>query len=145
MLARARHVTLASLVLLSGCPGGSSGGAPPVTVVAAPAIEDEAAALRAGPEAQASLEALAQDRSRRASLRLAALRRLEELAPPSATAVAEKLALDGTRNADAALLRKNSVALLVRARTPQGQAALARVKAQDLDLAVLAARLEKGE
>jgi hypothetical protein len=76
-------------------------------------------------------------------MRYAALRKLEEAAPSTAVAVAEKLALDPSRTSDAKFLRENATALLVRAKTDDARAALARVKASSIDMAVLAARLDR--
>ncbi|MEZ0227743.1 MAG: hypothetical protein ACAI25_03905 [Planctomycetota bacterium] len=132
--------------IFTGCPGGKSssgsGAASP-----APTYTDEAAILKAdasGGETQAAFAAIALDRSQRATLRLAALRKLEEVQSPRTVATAQALALDPSRAKDATFLRENATGVLFRAKTDEGRAAVAQVQKSSLELAVLVARLERG-
>lgn len=142
---------LALAALLIGCPGNKpapsslgpeSAGASPVV------LGDEAEVLKVDASTapvQSALQSLATDPSQRSTLRLAALRKLEEVGSPVTLSVAEGMATSSTRSAAADFLRKNAVLLICQDRSPAGLAVRERVKVACLDNAVLVARLSREE
>ncbi|MCO5167215.1 MAG: hypothetical protein M9894_12755 [Planctomycetes bacterium] len=89
-------------------------------------------------DAELALKTQALDPALAWVLRLAALRRLEELGAPSLLEVAGALA-----EAEELLLRQNAVAVLVRSDLPAAQAAILRLAPAELELARLLAGGER--
>ncbi len=127
-------------VALLGCPGERKTESSSASSNA-PLFANESDVLRANVTVAPALEELARDRGQPASMRYAALRRLEEIGSPRAVVVSEHLILDPSRNRDAEFLRKNCVALLARSKSADGARALERVKKASIEVAILAARL----
>jgi hypothetical protein len=144
---------LVLLVFLAGCPGGGGGSskaAQPGSSTAASGsgldLSNEAMVLQVDAtqtKNQAALQALALDKAKRATLRLAAERRLEAQAPVVAVTVAQELALDPSQSESASFMRINSIALLTRAKTAQAEGAIALVRSSSTDNAVLLAWLAR--
>jgi len=141
---------LALSLFLAGCPGseGDSSSSPAspsgAPTSSGPNLASEAIVLQVDatiPANRTALENLALDKDKSATLRYAALRRLEEQAPGSAVTVARTLALDPSQTADAAFLKTNSIALLIRAKSPQADDAVALVHSSSLESALLVTKL----
>jgi hypothetical protein len=144
-------VTFLLALVLTGCPGGPSK-SPSSQLAqsrdAALTFTDEAAVLKADASIapiQSALANLALDSSQRATLRYAALRKLEEQAPSVALPLADRFASDTTRSKDADFLRENAVGVLVRSKEPVAKAALERLTKTSIEIGILVARLSRKE
>jgi hypothetical protein len=143
---------IALLLSFAGCPAGAGpqAGSAPTSSSAASAsglnLSSEAMVLQVDatqPQNQTALANLATDKSKRATLRYAAERRLEAEAPAVAVTVAQELALDRSQSETASFLRINSIALLTRVKSAQAQGAIALVTSSSVDNAVLLAWINR--
>jgi hypothetical protein len=87
---------------------------------------------------------LVRDERQRASLRYAALRRLETEKPKECVRLAEEIALRRPATRDGEFLRTNAIAVLCRIKTPEGRSALDRARKSSPDAETLVGLLEKG-
>ncbi len=99
--------------------------------------------LTAGSSEQ-DLVLLVRDERQRASLRYAALRRLETEKPRECVRLAEEIALKRPATHDGEFLRTNAIAVLYRIKTPEGRSALDRARRSSPDAETLVGLLEKG-
>lgn len=76
-------------------------------------------------------------------MRLAALRKLQEVGSPATLLVAESLATSTSRSAKADWLRKSSLLAISADKSAAGRAALERLKASSIENAILGTRLER--
>lgn len=137
-------VAVGLLLVLAGCPSGTS--SPPSSrnsVVPDLATEQQVLAVDASSAAvQSVLTVLAEDRTKRLSLRTIALKKLQEAAPRAAVLLADNLVESPFRSSDDdEALRRDAVSVLVAIGTPEAQDALERGKKNDLDVGILAAQL----
>lgn len=142
-----RTLIICGLPLLCACDPSSSrtpraaaqpvGGSATTVAGSQPSSVGQILALEANPAGRATLSAWTRDPATPAELRVAALRRLEELKAPETVQVASDVA----RPAAPRLLRENAVAVLVRAKTPEGEAA---IRSLDADAQALARSLGGG-